>query len=198
MSKRAVGVLNGNWKDGEYARQQVNLGQTQYFLEKESEWMGKCAEIEGVDSFMVWYNDGANVPNEKTQASIRIELVKAHYETLRVTHAAAFYWLTVEKQEAENCIQIEGKDGFNEWWNSEAFPQYATPKERVELIRARIEAFLTSDGTTQVQARVRELQQAIITKKATNVSEVRNELAELSNHLQKVGVEISGEEGESQ
>jgi hypothetical protein len=206
MSKRAVGVLNGNWSGGdrnrkdEYvhndAREQIEKGQTQYFLEKESEWMGKCAEVEGVDSFMAWYNDGANVPNEKVQASVRIELVKAHYEALKLTHAAAFYWLTVEKQEAENCIQIEGRDGFAEWWNSDAFPQHTTPKERVELIRARIEAFLASDGTTQVQARVRELQQAIIAKKATNISEVVNEMAELGNHLQRAGVEIGGDEGE--
>lgn len=162
----------------------------------EDEWMEKCAEVQGNENFMVWYRDDNNVP-PYGQSRDRVALLQAHYKTLKVTHADAFYWLEVETQEVEKCMQIEGRDGFREWWESDTFPTNTTPKERVELIRARIANFLTNDSTTQVQARVREIQQALIEKKATNISEVTNELAELRNHLQKVGVEISGEEGES-
>lgn len=162
------------------------------WLKVEKDWMNKCAIVEGSESFRAWYEDDTNIP-AYGKASDRVLLLQAHHEALKSTHAAEFYWLKVEDQEAENCIEIEGRAGFSEWWNSVAFP--ASPKERVDLIRARIATFLQSDGTTQVQARVREIQQALIEKKAKNISEVRHELADLQNHLQSAGVEISGEKG---
>ena len=159
-------------------------------------WMEKCAEVEGMESFSAWWDDENNVPVFGRPSS-RILLLKARYESLKVTHADAFYWLNVERQEARKCMQIEGPEAFCVWWNDDRnFPASTTPKERVELIRARITAFLTDGGTTQVQARARAIQQAIVTGKAANHGEIVNELAEIGNHLQRVGVPMSGEEGE--
>lgn len=167
------------------------------WLAEERKWMERCAEVEGLATFQTWYDDDSNVP-AFVRPSVRVSLLTAHYNGLKLTHADAFYWLEVESQEVRKCIQIEGHEGFTQWWNGETFPVNTTPKERVDLIRARITQFLTSAGTVQVQDRVRAIQQAIVENKATNRSEVLNELAELSNHLQQVGIPLSGDEGGSQ
>jgi hypothetical protein len=204
VAKRNLGVNNGNWQGGDKRDKratgkaapdptEIEDGQTKFFLEREREWMRMCAEVEGAPAFLAWYDNNDNVP-ARGQASARILLIQAHYEALKVTHADAFYWLGVEKQEAINCIQIEGRESFVAWWNDDAnFPNDPTPKERVEMIRARITAYLNDDGTTQVQARMRELKQALMMKRAVNLKEVTNEMAELGNTIQNVGAEINDE-----
>lgn len=58
MSKTPVGVLNGNWRAGDYVQRRREIERNAPLLAEEWALMEKCHDLEG-DTFIAWYESDA-------------------------------------------------------------------------------------------------------------------------------------------